>query len=109
MSMAKHDLSPELRAHLLERMQHRAGRLVTVAAMPSAPDTVIALMAKHVTETAILLCGPDFAQWVLEMVFDATAETHGICRFCHVRPLRDDKTMCQVCWDTAASDDEITD
>lgn len=101
-------MDSELRMHLLERLAHRSKRLATVAS-GAAPDPVIAMMARHVTETAMVLLGEAFTRDVLETLFDTLAESHGICRFCHARPRIENKGMCQVCWDTAASDDEITD
>lgn len=50
-------LTPELEAHLRELIHHRAERLAKVAALPSCPVGILALMAEHVTHTAMLLCG----------------------------------------------------
>jgi hypothetical protein len=105
-------LDPALRAQLLERLAHRSARLAKCAEVvhpASGIDTVIALMAGHVMQTAIVLLGDTFQKQVLETVFDNASEAMGVCRFCHANPLREDKTMCQLCWDQAASDDEITD
>lgn len=101
-----HELSPELRKVLLERLAHRSTRLAKVAAIAACPDVVLTLMADQVVQTVMLLCGPRFTEQVLSTVFDQTAEAHGICRFCHKQPLRNDRTMCQACWDQARKDDE---
>lgn len=101
-----------LRARLLERLSHRAARLaaVTAASHPASHiDTIIAMMARHVTDTAIVLLGPEFARQMFDHIFDRHAESYGVCAFCHARPLRADRTMCQVCWDQAESDEDITD
>lgn len=105
----KEPMDPALRAHLIERLSHRAERLAKVARMAPSLDAVLAMMAGHVTRTAMVLLGETFAREMLGHVFDDLAEASGVCRFCHVRPLRDDRTMCQVCWDNVASDDEMTD
>ena len=106
------NMDKELRARLLERLVHRADRLARCATSThpaSNIDGVLALMAGHVTRTAMMLLGESFSREMWSYMFDSLAESQGICRFCNARPLRDDKTMCQVCWDQAASDDEITD
>jgi len=110
--MPREPLDPKLRAMLVERLSHRAARLAacTKESHPaSSIDTVIAMMAAHVAHTAMVLLGREFAQELWATAFDNLSEGFGVCRFCHARPLRDDGTMCQVCWDQAASDDEITD
>lgn len=99
----------QLQMHLVERLSHRAERLAKVARMAPTCDSVIAMMAGHVTRTAMVLLGETFAREMWGHVFDDLSEGMSVCRFCHVRPLRDDRTMCQVCWDNAASDDEISD
>lgn len=105
-------MDKQLRARLMERLSHRADRLAQCSA-PTHPasgiDTVIAMLAGHVTRTAMVLLGESFAREMWENLFNTLAESQGICRFCRARPLRDDGTMCQMCWDQAASDDEITD
>lgn len=111
----KHDtreMSEQLRAQLLERLAHRAKRLAACAASThpaSKFDGVLALMAGHVTRTAMVLLGEHFARDMWAHLFDAYVESQGVCRFCRARQLRDDGTMCQVCWDQAESDDAITD
>lgn len=105
-------MDKELRARLIERLSYRADRLARCAASNHPAhniDGVIAMMAGHVTRTAMVLLGDTFAQEMWTQMFDSFFESQGICRFCRARPLRDDKTMCQMCWDQAASDDEITD
>lgn len=100
-------MDPGLRAQLLERLSHRTQRLVK-AATSNWPNAVIGLFAEQVMRTTMVLLGEQFTATMLSSIFDNTAEAMGVCRFCHVRPLRDDKTMCQVCWDQAESDDQIT-
>ncbi len=105
-------MDPELRARLLDRLNHRAQRLADCAAASHPArtiDGILAMMARHVTDTAIILLGETFAREMFSHIFDNSADAFGVCRFCHVRPLRDDRTMCQVCWDQASSDDKITD
>ena len=105
-------MDPQLRARLVEQLHHRAQRLADCTQITHPAhliNAIIALMAGHVARTAMVLLGDDFSRDLLEHLFDGLAEDHGICRFCRARPLRDDKTMCQFCWDQASSDDEITD
>jgi hypothetical protein len=101
-------MDPELRARLLDRLSHRAARLAACAATShpaSTIDAVLAMMTRHVTDTAVILLGETFAREMFSHVFDNAAEAFGVCRFCRERPLREDKTMCQVCWNQADSDD----
>lgn len=72
-------MTPELRAVLQERIRHRAERLARVAAMPHCPDPVLALMAEHVTATAMLLCGEDMAKRLFDRVVSGLRDGHGIC------------------------------
>lgn len=112
MSKREPPLDPQLRAQLLERLSHRADRLakVTAATHPGhSIDAVVSLMAEHVAHTAMALLGETFARALWSRAFDDLSESFGMCRFCRSRPLREDRTMCQVCWDQAESDDAITD
>ena len=105
-------MDPILRTRLLERLSYRADRLAKCAAAihpASKVDNIIAMMACHVTDTAVILLGETFAREMFAHVFDNAAEAFGVCRFCRARSLREDRTMCQVCWDQAESDDAITD
>lgn len=105
-------MDPALRAQLLDRLAHRAARLAACASVNHPAhniDTILALMARHVATTAMALLGETFSREVFSSLFETHLESYGICRFCGVRPLRKKGVMCQVCWDQAASDDEITD
>jgi hypothetical protein len=102
-------MDANLRAELLDRLSRRAARLAecTATSHPARHvDAIIAMMARHVTDTAIVLLGEIFAREMFSHIFDNLAESYGICRFCHERPLRDDHTMCQACWDQAEYDDD---
>lgn len=77
--MTADEMTPELRANLQERMRHRADRLARIAALPSCPLPVIALMAEHVTATAMLLCGEDMARRMFNRVVSGLRDGHGIC------------------------------
>ena len=110
--VSREPMDPELRAQLLDRLSHRAARLAkctSVSHPAHTIDNVIAMMAGSVARTAMVLLGPAFSREMFDWLFDSTVEDHGICRFCHLRKLREDRTMCQFCWDQAASDDDITD
>jgi hypothetical protein len=110
--MKKRAMDQSLRDRLLDGLSMRAERLAKVTKHGHAIrglDTVIAMMARHVFETAMVLLGPTFAEALYSQAFNNTAEGFGMCRFCHDRPLGKDLPMCQVCWDQAASDDDITD
>ena len=110
--MSEPRMDKALRAQLLERLSHRAKRLADITAEGHPVrhvDTVIAMMARHVTETAMVLLGETFAREVFSHLFEDMTQAFGICRFCRARTLREDGTMCQMCWDQAQSDDDITD
>lgn len=90
-------MTPELRARLLDRLAVRSDRLSKMAAI-NAPTSVLALMAAHVTTTAILLLGEKFAQTVIGKMVMYLREGNGIC-LCGNGLLAQGQNLCQPCID----------
>lgn len=100
-------MTPELRARLLDRLAVRSDRLAKMAAI-DAPTGVLALMAVHVTTTAILLLGEKFAQTVIEKMVMYLRENNGIC-LCGNALMAPGENLCQACIDQVEQEDrEIT-
>ncbi len=99
-------MTPELRAQLQERLQDRAERLAKVAAIPGCPLPVLALMAEHVTTTAMLLFGDEMARKLFDRVVSGLRDGAGIC-ICG-EALTHGQPLCEKCdKELAAVDIEI--
>lgn len=88
-------MTPQLRADLQERLRHRAERLARITAVPGCHSAVIALMAEHVTATAMLLCGDDMAKRLFGRVISRLRDDHGICVCGNANTLG--KPLCAAC------------
>lgn len=88
-------MTSELRDDLQQRLKHRADRLARVAAIPGCPLPVLALMAEHVTATAMLLCGDEMARKLFDRVLTGLRDGHGIC-ICG-NALTHGKPLCAAC------------
>lgn len=97
-------MTPELRTRLLDRLAVRSDRLSKMAAI-NAPTSVLALMAAHVTTTAILLLGEQFAQTVIEKMVMHLREGNGIC-LCGNGLLAPGQNLCQPCIDQVEKEDQ---
>lgn len=99
----------EIRAQLIASIHRRAMHLAKCTKPGSQVadlDGLIAMFASHLLETCLLLLGETFEREWASRIFDHTAESHGICRFCHEGVLIPDKGMCAACWQQAADDDQ---
>lgn len=73
------NMTPELSTLLLDRLRHRAERLASVAAVPGIPLAIVALMAEHVTATAMVLCGDEMSKRIYSRLMSSLRDAHGIC------------------------------
>jgi hypothetical protein len=106
--MSEPTMAPELEQRLRVRLQARAERLATIAAMPHAPTVVVALMAEHVVTTAILLCGDKFANAVFTKLIINLREANGIC-MCGNGLKAEGEPLCQPCIDEVDKHDREAD
>lgn len=97
------DMTPELKARLMERLSVRADRLSKMAAQVG-PSSVVAFMAEHVVTTAILLLGDKFADAVFSKLIISLRDSNGIC-MCGNGLKAEGEPLCQPCIDQVEEDD----
>lgn len=89
-------MTKELRDRLQERLKHRSERLARVAALPSSPLPILALMAEHVTATSMLLFGDEMARKLFDRVISGLRNGEGVC-ICGEDVNAPEQVLCVAC------------
>lgn len=105
--MSEPTMTPDLEQRLRDRLQVRSERLAKIVAL-NGPPSVVALMAEHVTTTAILLLGEKFSDAVFRKLLISLRENSGIC-MCGLGEKVPTEGLCAACVAECEADDRELD